>query len=51
MKGFVFSEINEARKEVISKNFDSIKYDLLVTVPPFGCNKVLIESGLTDQDG
>ncbi len=51
MKGFVFSEINEARKEIISKNFDSIKYDLLVTVPPFGCGKVLTESGLTDQDG
>lgn len=57
IKEFDFLEINESKREVISKNSknnnnnnNNIKYDLLITVPPFSSEKVLISSGLTNND-
>ena len=50
-KPFVFDHVDEKSKQVISKDSSSVKYDLLVTVPPYKTDKSLIESKLVDETG
>lgn len=51
VKGFESSEVNADRKEVILNGKDRIKYDLLITMPPHKGTKVLIDSGITGDNG
>lgn len=48
---FELSEVDEDKKEVISAEGESVKYDLLVTIPPHGGVKALLDSGITDDQG
>jgi len=48
---FEFDHVDESAKEVISTHGDRVKYDLLITVPPYRCADFLVNSGLTDEKG
>lgn len=51
IREFKISEIDASRKEVVSMNGERIKYDLLITIPPYRSIKALIDSGITDEKG
>lgn len=48
---FELSEIDAYKKEVVSAGGERIKYDLLITVPPYKSIKALSDSGITDEKG
>jgi sulfide:quinone oxidoreductase len=50
-KPFVFDHVNEKTKQVISQEGNSVKYDLLVTVPPFSTPDALRDSELAVKGG
>ena len=48
---FEFDHVDENSKEVVSASGERVKYDLLITVPPYRCADFLVNSGLTDEKG
>ncbi|MDK2464571.1 MAG: FAD/NAD(P)-binding oxidoreductase [Candidatus Korarchaeota archaeon] len=51
VREFQLERVDEERKEVVSKDGERYKYDLLVTIPPHRGVKALKDSGITDGDG
>jgi len=51
IREFKVSGINADKKEIMPSDGDKIKYDLLITIPPHKGAKVLIDSGITDDNG
>lgn len=50
-RDFKLVEVDEKAREVVSAEGERIKYDLLITIPPYKCLKALVDSGITDEKG
>ena len=48
---FKFSSIEAEKREVVSSDGERIKYDLLITIPPYKGIQELQNSGITDENG
>ncbi|MGB3908266.1 MAG: FAD-dependent oxidoreductase [Methanomethylovorans sp.] len=51
IRNFPLASVDANKKELTSKNGDTINYDLLIAVPPHKAPQMLIDSGLTDEKG
>lgn len=50
-KEFKLKEIDENGQEVISSGGQSVKYDMLIVIPPHRGIKALVESGISNEKG
>jgi NADH dehydrogenase, FAD-containing subunit len=50
-RSFPLGQVDASKKELTSKEGEKVDYDLLIAVPPHKPQKVLVDSGITDEKG
>jgi len=50
-RNFITTKVDANKKEITSERGETLKYDLLISVPPQKTNPVLIKSGIADSKG
>ena len=48
-KPFLFDHVDEESRQIVPKDGNPVRYDLLVTVPPYKTDQSLVDSNMTDK--